>query len=311
MNCKSACEILEMDVNVPIDLKHLKKQYHKLALINHPDKNGNTDESKFKFQTINESYEFLLLSQEEKQNDMKEKNNDDLSGGYLDILQVFLNGILNNEIFTEIVKEIVLKKMSSKLFDKLDEDGCLQVYAFLSKHRNILHLNQDMLDKVKEIVEKKCTQEKTKEGEKTLVYLLTPSVDDLFNNNVYKLFVEDQLYLVPLWHNEMYFDGSGCEIVVTCEPILGPNNSLDENNNFYVSLELSYDKIKEMLESKQENMNINFFIGTKEFFIPLRELFIRREQVYKIRNQGISKIRENNIYDVRDKADIIVKLLIQ
>ena len=45
MNCKLAYEILEMDEVVELDLKYLKKQYHKLALLHHPDKNGNTDES--------------------------------------------------------------------------------------------------------------------------------------------------------------------------------------------------------------------------------------------------------------------------
>lgn len=297
MNCKLAYEILELT-----DLKYLKKQYHKLALLYHPDKNGNTEESKVKFQTINEAYEFLfLLSHEELQD---EKHEDYNMSGYLDILQVFLNGILNDEIFAEIVKEIVLKKMSSKLFEKLDKDDCLKVYAFLSNHRNILHLNQDILEKVREIVEKKCDERK-------LVYTLTPDVDDLFNNNVYKLFVDEQLYLVPLWHSELYFDGSGCEIVVTCEPNLGPDKHMDENNNLYVSVDFSLEMIIEMLRSNQDDKCVNFFIGAKEFFIPLRELFMKREQIYRLKNQGVSKIRENNIYDVRDKADIIVKLLIK
>jgi hypothetical protein len=305
MNFKLAYEILEIDIDfAEVDLKYLKKQYHKLALLNHPDKNGSTDESKLKFQAINEAYEFLLLlSQEDNLKDNMEHN----ASGYLDILHVFLDGILNNEIFAEIIKDIVLKKMSLKLFDNLDEDDCLKVYTFLSKHKNTLHLSQDILDKVKEMVDNKCTATTNKK----CVYNLTPDVDDLFNNNVYKLFVDKQLYLVPLWHNELYFDGSGCEIIVTCEPKLGPNiSNIDENNNLYVSVEISYNKIKEMLESNNNDNRVNFFIGTKEFFIPLRDLFIRREQIYRIKNQGISKIREHNIYDVRDKADVIVNLLI-
>ena len=63
MNYKEAFCILEIDIdNVEfkdITLDYLKKKYHKLALKNHPDKNGNTIESTIKFREINEAY--LLL----------------------------------------------------------------------------------------------------------------------------------------------------------------------------------------------------------------------------------------------------------
>ena len=63
MNYKEAFCILEIDIdNVEfkdITLDYLKKKYHKLALKNHPDKNGNTTESNDKFKLIKESYEFL------------------------------------------------------------------------------------------------------------------------------------------------------------------------------------------------------------------------------------------------------------
>ena len=38
--------------------------------------------------------------------------------------------------------------------------------------------------------------------------------NDLINNNVYKLHVNNELFLVPLWNNESYYDSSGCEIIV-------------------------------------------------------------------------------------------------
>ena len=37
---------------------------------------------------------------------------------------------------------------------------------------------------------------------------------------------------------------------------------------------------------------------------------MKKEQFYKIQRQGLSRIKQN-IYDVSDKADIIVKLILQ
>ena len=63
MNYKNAFEILQIDLSkfnsCDITIEYLKKQYRKLALINHPDKNGNSQESTEKFQQINEAYHFL------------------------------------------------------------------------------------------------------------------------------------------------------------------------------------------------------------------------------------------------------------
>ena len=58
MNYKKAFEILDIDTNEvnynDLTLRYLRKKYHKLALQNHPDKNGNTEESNEKFKKINE-----------------------------------------------------------------------------------------------------------------------------------------------------------------------------------------------------------------------------------------------------------------
>ena len=63
MNYKDAFEILEIDLTEigynDISLEYLKKQYRRLALKNHPDKNGNTFESNEKFKKINEAYHYL------------------------------------------------------------------------------------------------------------------------------------------------------------------------------------------------------------------------------------------------------------
>ena len=50
-------------------------------------------------------------------------------------------------------------------------------------------------------------------------------------------------------------------------------------------------------------------IGNKLFEIEKSTLFMKSEQIYRIKKQGISKIKDD-IYDVTDKADIIVKICI-
>lgn len=61
-------DILQIEKNASAD--DIKKSYKKLAIKHHPDKNGNSDESKKLFQEINEAYEVLSDDQKRKIFDM-------------------------------------------------------------------------------------------------------------------------------------------------------------------------------------------------------------------------------------------------
>lgn len=305
MNYLLAFEILEIDINKKdITLEYLKKKYHKQALKYHPDKNGNTSCSNEKFKQINEAY-YFLKREIEILNDLDydyKKESSTSSSLYIDILKVFLKGIMDgkyNEGFSKIVNEIVLNysTISLKLFEDLDKETSMSIYSFLSKYRSILHLNQEIIDSIREIIIKKY--------DNTTVYVLNPSIDDLLNNNVYKLYVDDQLFLVPLWYNEIYFDCSGNEIVVLCEPELSENITIDEDNNLHVNINVIWSS-----DFLSTNKNIEFNLGKKIVNIPLNELFIRHEQYYRIKGKGLTKIRENDMYDVDEKGDIIIKIMI-
>jgi curved DNA-binding protein CbpA len=304
MNYKTAFEILEIDMSdkkySDINLEYLKKQYHKLALQNHPDKNGNTKDSKEKFQAINEAYEYL-----KREINFKEKEDKSSSTVYVDILQSFLSEIFAgkyNDKFYEIVKKIIVKKIPNKLFKELDKEMAFDIYNFLSKHKNILHISQELLDNLMEIVKKKY--EDVME-----YYKLNPSIDDLFENNVYKLYVNDQLFLVPLWHNELYFESSESnnfkEIVVSCEPELSNNIKIDENNNLVVKMNFNLIDLPNLIINDGK---LTFNIGKKEFNIPVNKLYMKKNQYYRIKNEGLSKINENDIYDVSVKSDIVVNI---
>ena len=314
MNYKEAFDILEIDSSEvkysDITLKLLKKKYHKLALQHHPDKNDNTDESTEKFKQINEAYTFLKSEIKYlNPSDVIEEN--DTNKSWDNILQLFMTGIFDgkyNEIILKIIKDVILgfsdikKNISLKLFQDLDKETSMNVYTFLSNYRSILHLSQEMLDEIRGVVLKKYDD--------VSVYKLNPSIHDLINNNLYKLYVEDKLYLVPLWYNEVYFEknelNDNIEILVICEPELPENIKIDDDNNICIEIEVQID---EMIRLMKSDSNVYIRVGEKEFTIPVNKLFMKTEQYYRIKNQGLTKIK-NDMYDVSERADIIVKITI-
>ena len=317
MDYKRAFEILEIPSDIDIyklNLNYLKKKYHKLALHNHPDKNGNTIESNEKFKQINEAYNYLkreikyLNVEIEDDNLESELNNEDVSVYQLgEILKQFINSFLEgkySDIITNLIADIVTgcKKISLKLFEDLDKDKLLNIYTFLSKYKVVLYLDESILEDIKKIVIQKYSN--------VLLYKLNPSINDMLNDNIYKLYVENKLYLVPLWFNESYFQNEDSEIIVICEPELPDNIKIDEDNNIYI--DIKYNISSDTFNKIINNENISFYIGDKEINIPLSELYMKREQYYRIKNKGLLKqdIDMDNYYTTY-KSDIIVKIILE
>jgi curved DNA-binding protein CbpA len=322
MDYKKAFEILEIDtINTnytDITIELIKKKYHKLALQNHPDKNGNTPESNEKFKQINEAYDYLKreIKNINSNNDDLENEDQQSSSVYFDILKLFIKGLLDgkyNDIFINIVQDIVsgYKKISLKLFDDLDRENAINVYLFLSKYKSILHLSDTSLDEIKSIVIQKY--------DNVEIYKLNPNINDLLNNNFYKLYVNDKLYLVPLWYNEVYFEKEdefekedknnnlNNEIIVLCEPELPEGVKIDDDNNIYIEKRINTQTELPNLVANDASLTIE--IGDQHYYILVSELSMKREQYYKIKNRGLTKSNDD-IYNVSQKADIIVKIIL-
>jgi len=320
MDIQQAFEILEIDLNTikltDVTHEYIKKRYHKLALINHPDKNGNNLNATNKFQQINEAYDLLSKELGEPDNDFVSSDEDNtVNNRYVYYLSLFIESIIEGsykELIRNVIKEIVLinKDISlERIFEELDKDSALEVYRFICKYKHILYIGNDTLDFVSLLIKRKYKNDR--------VFILNPSITDLLENNIFKLYVDDQMYLVPLWHNELYFETKkhngeinseiNSEIIVLCNPELPEELVIDEDNNIHMSLDIEGTKLLDIIKNSG---SYTFIIGSKSFIIPMHHLYMKRVQIYRLSNQGISHVLEDDMYNVSCKADIIVKILI-
>jgi hypothetical protein len=321
MDLYMALDLLDIDQKIPcINLTHeyVKRKYHKMALRFHPDKNGNTIEATQRFQRINEAYTYLISefvsssdSTEDNlnQNNTEQPTNDKM---YTSLLSVFLSSILQvnskivSDLLVKVIKDIVIngyKVISMKLIEELDKDMLLELYNFLNKYKHILYISPETLEFVSSLIKEKYKNDS--------VYILNPSIDDILDNNIYKLYVDEQLYLVPLWHNELYFeDPNKNDIIVLCNAELPENITIDENNNIHCNLLVAFEK--EMIINEERFVNeLTLVIGKHIFKIPFEQLYMKKKQKYVIKGHGISYICEDDIYNQRNsgKSDIIVTII--
>jgi len=316
MNLDEAFHVLEFK-NYEIsrmNMTNLKKKYHKMALLHHPDKNENSIVSKEKFQKINEAFDViqrdLSLDENEDETQNMPRQNKKKTGemnfceteNYAELLKLFFRSIVTNEKIGEfastILEDIITgcKEVSLKMFQDLDKEKCLSLYDFMLKYKTILHLKDELIEKVREII-----LEKYKDVE---MILLNPSIDDLLNHNVCKLSNENTVYYVPLWHHELYYEiENKKEMIVKCIPELPENIEVDEYNNLFVNLEVPF--YSKLLEEKCITVSLgkNF-----KYNISLEELKLKKVQTHTLKKCGISRIRENNIYNIDNLGDIVVRI---
>jgi len=314
-------EILEIELT-KIDQEYIKKKYHKLALKWHPDKND-SEYAKEKFQKISEAYDYLsnelkIINGEDNLNTFEPFVSSSYSKEskiYIDLLGTFISTLLTEtkkETYTELlinaIKEIVINynvltlTYLRKIFEDLDKQKAIEIYQLLYKYKDILYIKNETLDLVSLIIKEKYKND--------IVFIVKPLLKDLLEHNIYKLYIEDELYLVPLWHNELYFDvKDGSEIIVLCQPRLPDEITIDENNN--INYEITINIESELPNLIKNKKFVSLEIGEKWFSIPLDKLNLKEEQLYRFRGQGIARILEKDIYNVSCKSDIIVKIKLE
>ena len=280
MKKNEALEILNLKNN-NLTLENIKRHYKIQALKYHPDKSKSN--SNDYFCKIKEAHDLLLYDIDNKSyfkniifNTFDKINiNDDIKNNMYNFISNRVNSLYNNNI-QNILKHI-------------DHDQLIKIRDFLDKNSEVLHIPEEILTSLTEATNYYDNSYKT--------INLKPKLDDIFENNVYKLIYENDTYLIPLWHHELYYD----DICVKIIPELPENIKIDENNNIII-----YKKecIRELLNKE----NIDICLGNKKIKLEVNKIKIKQHQNIILYKQGISRIDHSNIYNISNVSNIIIKL---
>ncbi len=272
---------IDNEINITPDL--LKRQYRINALRFHPDKNSSPNANE-QFLLVKEAYDFLSDNKAPIENT-----------SYADILREFLN--TKSPIIHIIITKLsnICREKAFQLINSIDKLILMDIYKLLLSHKEILYVPDYLIDEIRKILISKT------QGDER--YILNPSLEDLWENNVYRLVVDERIYMIPLWHNELVYDNSGCDLYVKCNPILPDNIEIDQDNNLIIALEY---KIADLLQIDKTIV----VVGGREFIIHNNELRIVKYQTLTQVGIGISRINSKNIYEISTKGDVIFHIFL-
>ena len=294
MKYNDACNIL--NIQSPFNSNQLKKNYYSLALKHHPDRDLDKNAKK-KFQEIVEAYNYLnnYIENNNFSND-KLNTSESYKNTYFDMVNDFLEEIINKRLDKEKFINLInnnCNEITKDVFNNLSKTTILQFKEISKQYSDILNIKTDIINKIDNIVNEYIKHDK--------IIILNPSLNNLLDNDVHKLFFNNEIFYIPYWHHELIYDLSNISLIIKCEPKIPECTYIDKYNNLYISISTN---ISEIINIKYININI----ANRIFNILVSELRIIKYQKYIIKNNGISNIDTNNIYNISKLSDVYIEI---
>ena len=295
--------LIHMDITAiaykSMTIHQLKRKFHIMALKNHPDKNKDkgTDIND-NFIKLQEAYHFLS---KHKQKNTTEDDFKPRDITYNKLLRDFIKIICpndNSEILFNILLLFINKSITvifNKLLNNINKDKLISIYNILKEYGDIFNINEQIYKDLLEAIETKYKNND--------IIIINPTIKDLLEYNIYILDYKDKKYYIPLWHNELQYD----KFTVKCIP----DFIIDDNNNIFID-HLNNLHIKHNINLNSELLSMNEIkveILNKTVLIPIDKLFIKKEQIYIIKNNGIPRINVREIYNIDNISDIILHII--
>jgi hypothetical protein len=253
--------IHNLNLSEPFSLKQLKHAYHKSCLKYHPDRT--MCDTREEFNRIRESYEYLLETNSftnEIYNESTEKIND----GY---------------IYSNLIKRVTgfILKTQCELYREA-------FYRMMSD----IGVPESVISEIKGIV-----------SNKNDTYEIYPTIDNLLNDDVYRLIIDDAVYIIPMWWGSTTIDtNKGTALDINMKFNLPNHIKIDCDNNMIVY-------IARTIKSLSDKDVITLDIGKRIHNITIK---ILDYQVITLPRAGLMSKDIDDIVDDVYRKDIIIHL---
>ncbi len=203
-----------------------------------------------------------------------------------------------------LIKKLLRVLSNSNLNDflkRINRETLARMREFMAQYKDAFHIDEshpahgfayEKNKSYEEVYTENAVPEK-------ITYILNPFIEDLMEDNAFRLNHNGKPYLVPLWHPETVFeDDAGEEFRVICYPILPDNMDLDDQNILTVWLNLSLHDVwnRDAIETQ---------IGNKIVKLPADLLRMTdRMQEAIVMSVGVPLANPRDVFDASQRQPI-------